>query len=418
MEILLSNQLYAVYAVLLLSFFLLDKPSKLSQKFVLIYLFILLIAYIEALDLKLVVFFFLICSYIYIEYLEEDLYKHLILSKNRYKMLDFVFILFIQNYFLFFLLGLLFQSTYLYEKISSVLPWFLGDILSNFVPIIFFFYTVNRLILCPFELKSYTLIFQDLWRNQVDNTFVPLNLDSYEKIDEKKANILIHLEDRTFLIRKSSYNFLCVDFMNYKLKNLRSNHQYLVQSNDDKINKFFILYATRKSLNVLKKLLTKIKNRKLYYRGFSTLEMQLIRTIGLKTGYDKKIIRKCEELIYSHLFFKGLKIYLLPQYDEVSDDKYKDFILSRYLYLANPLFNKKRYKNILSLYGVKYFTDLTDEQFFLGVLTLSNKLNVDNLNLNYITSNYKTFCHIFSFNEREINRAIDTFIPFKNLKKD
>ena len=47
-----------------------------------------------------------------------------------------------------------------------------------------------------------------------------------------------------------------------------------------------------------------------FKRGYSTPEMQLLRTVGVLRGYDKyKISRKVFEIVYSRIVFSSLKEY-------------------------------------------------------------------------------------------------------------
>ena len=61
---------------------------------------------------------------------------------------------------------------------------------------------------------------------------------------------------------------------------------------------------------------------KMKVRGCSTLEMQLIRNIGIEKGYDKCIIRrKMFEFVYTYIFFNGLRDY----YENTQNSKRREF---------------------------------------------------------------------------------------------
>lgn len=55
-------------------------------------------------------------------------------------------------------------------------------------------------------------------------------------------------------------------------------------------------------------------------RGYSTVPMQLVRSLGIKRGYNYKYRRKIFEILYSRMFFKGIERMLNE--DQVAQRQY------------------------------------------------------------------------------------------------
>ena len=79
----------------------------------------------------------------------------------------------------------------------------------------------------------------------------------------------------------------------YKLKYLINNFKKIIKLS---YRVFVVLVKAIFSKKGLKRYLN---------RGYSTIEMQLIRTYGVVSGYEKTYLRKIYELIYANIFFKS-----------------------------------------------------------------------------------------------------------------
>jgi hypothetical protein len=129
------------------------------------------------------------------------------------------------------------------------------------------------------------------------------------------------------------------------------------------------------SFNLFLRFVSGLKNRniKKLIRGYSTIEMQLVRTLAVTSGYDNSIFqRKIYEWIYSYLFFKSLKKnYIYFKYNNVKE--YKNYLLYLYLKVAPVKINGFKYDNIDKLYGETNYENITKEQFYIYTLGLSNE---------------------------------------------
>ena len=58
--------------------------------------------------------------------------------------------------------------------------------------------------------------------------------------------------------------------------------------------------------------------------------MQLIRTVGLESGYHMKVIRKIFEILYTSTIFNSMNEYYQKNHC-VNNDKFKEYFLSIYV---------------------------------------------------------------------------------------
>ena len=141
------------------------------------------------------------------------------------------------------------------------------------------------------------------------------------------SKILIDREDHSFFERVESYNWISVEFIVYRLRRMYKESEKCTSSNSLLLRKInFILYILKKIIKcivneihrlifITNKVVLHRKNIKSYIRGYSTIEMQLIRTLAVKHGYSSHVFqRKAYEFIYSKIFFSSLKKYYRYHY--------------------------------------------------------------------------------------------------------
>lgn len=154
--------------------------------------------------------------------------------------------------------------------------------------------------------------------------------------------ILSEIEDKSYFERKTTYNFLSREFVKYKINEKRMDYNGKMQKNR---------FSTRR---VMKKINKDFKEG-LVLRGYSTIEMQLIKNIGIKRGFLRKkylITRKIYEVIYTKIFFSGLRTYYESnQYGKI--EYFKKFIVYIYLHNVPTTINGKKYSKLLMHLMVK-----------------------------------------------------------------
>lgn len=115
-------------------------------------------------------------------------------------------------------------------------------------------------------------------------------------------------------------------------------------------------------------------------RGYSTPEMQLIRTIGIERGYDKyKISRKAFEVIYGKIFFASFKEYHRANtYLEL--DHYRHYLLYTYVQTVMTKIKGVRCSPLSSAFINSDIRNWSMEGLFIACLGLSfRRVNDKNL---------------------------------------
>jgi hypothetical protein len=117
--------------------------------------------------------------------------------------------------------------------------------------------------------------------------------------------------------------------------------------------------------------------RGLFSRGYGTIEMQLLRTIGIEYGYQYTVRRKLFELLYADIFFNGYFSYLVRERGDYS--QYRNFIVLKYIENVDVSINGVKYRpragqsTLLQMFGVRSMQSITKEQFFVWCLGLPQR---------------------------------------------
>ena len=129
--------------------------------------------------------------------------------------------------------------------------------------------------------------------------------------------------------------------------------------------------------------------------------MQLIRTIGVKKGYEKLFHRKIYEVIYSKIFFGSYRKYCNDNKYKVKCS-YKEYLIYCYINIADIKINGVRYSNMIKAWNKDRIEDVSLEEFLISILGLSwRKINEDILN------NYSITIKNFDIQEEELKNNIN-----------
>lgn len=279
MEELFSSNLFAIYIIACIAVISYTNFKE-NQRMFLLYLFTYATAFFEVFRISASIILLLLITFIFLEYLTEDTKKLTLVTNIVYKIYDYTFMMFFQ-YYLFWIL-LAFVILHISHYPSSYQALLKG------VSIIPLFWGAHLAISQPFKIKSIT----DMC--QVFEMYPPYQF-KYEREMQKKFELLCAFEDKTYFQRKDSYSCISFEYIKCFLKN----HGF-------------------PKLNFFKKVLAYVSSpqkpyrtgSQLFKRGYSTPEMQLLRTVGILRGYDKyKIQRKIFEILYSKIIFSSLKEY-------------------------------------------------------------------------------------------------------------
>lgn len=308
MELLYENNLFVIF--LIAGFTIFNLKSLLEyQQVILYYLLTFVVILFGTMRILYLLPLSLVALFFYLEYFSSDKEKMNMLIKLRYKIADFLY----QIVFIYHIWGVLICLLMLY--ISHIVESSIVSIVFKCVSILVLFFTINIVNQRKFAVKTFT----EMCKTMDEIIFYDI---SYSNELRKRLDILVAIEDRTYFDRTVSYNFITKQFVKIKL---------LQFSN--------IL----RGMTIKEKLYT-CKNYlqdNIIVRGYSTLEMQLMRNIAVINGWDEcRIRRKIFELIYSNIFLKSLK----ERYKyntKFGMVHYKEFLLYVYCHNVRPKVGKK-----------------------------------------------------------------------------
>ena len=273
----------------------------------------------------------------------EDKFKKQIINNIFEKIIDFVYIMLSQYSLLIFTLSLVVNSDYIISQQNN----YLKVILYIISALLFYLGCKNA------ASENYRICSFDRIKEKIDE------IEKYRNFLQKEEEIcspgcVLSIEDSSFYKRGNRYTF----FNTYYFRNV-----YI-----GKIKNLFMnfLYSNNKTKS-LKKIL----------RGYSTIEMQLLRTLAIEEGYEYIFRRKIFEIIYAKLFWKNLKKYY--KNCGCKTERFKDFIL--YLYLRSaPCLNRGQERRLEEIVGKrKYVESFSKEELFILTLCFSGKIKRKNV---------------------------------------
>lgn len=285
---------------------------KLFQKLVIIYItiFALVVTGINFVNAMILLF----CStFCFLEVLTEDEMKMKIITGIFHKLVDCIYL-----------------SVFQYSILNIIVGCFLYSISVNFSftvshigNIVNYSYIICFIIRCVAILFILFGIKETLSQKYVINTFDEMysiflkypiqNIDFNNKSLKEKMRILCDIEDRYYFERKS-YTFLSPKYMMMVLKDKWKSKEKIGCILNSGKNFFKNVFSVK--------------------RGYSTIQMQLIRSLGIKNGYNCIYRRKIFEIIYSKLFFAGIRKYYESDYVN-GRNHYKEYLLIIYFLQVN-----------------------------------------------------------------------------------
>lgn len=394
LEAVLNGNTFLLYFMGLL-YILINKDFDKNQKIVMIYVFVYSLKLFNIVDLKILLIGLGIVSFLYIEFLSDDNVKNVLLCNIIYKIIDYMYKLIFEYSAAYFCIALFLMSSIIRINLPIIqildLDIHVIDVKINIISILLVIYAINNITSQKFETYSFKYIKEKMDEITVWNTIKRSNIDAL------KLNMLIDVEDKSYFIRKNTYNFFSFEFFNYKIKKLINKLKYIKNDNNS---------LKKKKLSNIN---IKIKNMKKYIRGYSTIEMQIIRTLGIKNGYEDHIFcRKIFEIIYSKIFFSSLRKYMNKIYLDTSCCcTFKEYLLMIYIKIAPIKLNNIKYNNMCKPWNNDDITKISDEQFFISILGLSYRWISSNILFNYSRTISK-----YSLKKGEIRKII------KNLNKE
>lgn len=300
----------------------------------------------------------ILALYIYFEIFCDNV-KRKIMNNFIYKVIDFLYIIFFQYAFLRFLLAILLST-------SFVSSWFKDYIyLIKLLSFIVIFWVCTNI-----SSQNYLIHTFDEIKNKFDK------ISTYREFVVKNKCIkcsdsILQIEDKNYFIRGNKYTLFNTFYLKriFRICNLKKAVKHVRASIRN--TKTII---TPKA--ILLKIVKFVKNIKRIIRGYSTIEMQLMRTIAIKEGYRYTFRRKIFEIIYSKIYFDSLCKYYEICNCDIS--YFKSYLLFIYTSTAKIMVDKNDIlKNIRE--KIKTNRDYTKEELFILTLSFSGKLRRDNV---------------------------------------
>ena len=349
------------------------------QKMAIIYISVYALVILNIIGVKMAVGFLILSLFCFFEIFTADVMKFKILVNPICKIVDFLYISFARYSF-----GRMLIALFLLRINIPGIP-FKQDIIWNMLSVSCMVWALTSILQQKYEIYT----FGEMYRIFAE---FPINhVDFNKKLDEA-CLILTSIEDKVYFERKA-YSFLefryLFGILKRKIADLKG------------IEKVTGIFTAGNSF---------VKNVINESRGYSTLPMQLIRSLGIKRGYNYKYRRKVFELLYARMFFKGIERMLKE--DKVDKrEHFKQYLLYIYFHKVNTFLGDATFSKFLNAFDMQYnkknkkdIYDFSNEGIFIACMGLSKRANyIDPDNVEYyleqvdgLSLNPKVICDMVS----------------------
>lgn len=182
---------------------------------------------------------------------------------------------------------------------------------------------------------------------EILDEFIAINpkVIDWESFDKLPYNILISIEDHSYFIRGSkSYSLLSIGYIKYGWNYVKNMYSKCISMPD--------------AIGYVKRYVAKNN----FKRGYSTLEMQLIKQLSVLSDYEShKIIRKIYELVYIKVILNSIKNF--RGFEDT--DNFKRYLLYIYFDKVSLRVNDVYYRNFYEYIG-EDFSKWDKEKFFIA----------------------------------------------------
>lgn len=318
------------------------------QRMAIIYISVYALTILNIIGVKLAVVLLVISLFCFFEIFTSDEMKFKILINPIYKVVDFVYISFSQYAFGGMCCALLMLRIKLPEPLEQ------QNVVFKILSFLFMVWTLTTTLQQKYVIHTFGEMYKIF-------TWFPINkIDFNEKLDEA-CSILVSIEDRIYFER-NAYSFFSLKYIVRILKNKISTQQ-----------------GNKKIVCVFSAGNRFIRNIFDESRGYSTIPMQLVRSLGIKRGYNYKYRRKIFEILYSRMFFKGIERMLNE--DQVAQKQYfKKYLLYIYFHKVNTFLGDATFSKFLNAFDMKYnkknekdIYDCSNEGIFIACMGLSKR---------------------------------------------
>lgn len=357
METLFSNNIIFVFFFAMLAIYNYSDLKE-YQRMAIIYISIYALTILNIIGVKLAIGLMLLSLVCFLEIFTSDEIKFKILVSPLYKIIDAIYLSFSQYAFGEMICAFILLRIKLPDPIIEQEAVF--KILSLLLVVWALTVTLQQ--------KYIIHTFDDMYKIFID---FPINETKFNKKLNEACHILTSIEDKLYFERKA-YTFLSPKYITAILKN-KIKHK----RGNEKIACIF--WAGN---NFIKNIFDES-------RGYSTIPMQLIRSLGIKSGYNCKYRRKVFEIIYSRMFFQGIKK-MLENNQVAKRDYFKEYLLYIYFHKVNTFLGDATFSKFLNAFDMKYskkndkdIYDCSNEGIFIACMGLSKRagsIRKDNIN--------------------------------------
>lgn len=329
------------------------------QRMAIIYISVYALTALNIIGVKLAVVLLIVSLFCFFEIFTPDETKFKILVNPIYKIIDFIYISFAQYAFGGMCCALLLLRIKLPEILNG------QEVIFKILSFLFMVWTLTATLQQKYVINTFGEMYRIF-------TYFPINkVDFNEKLDEA-CSILISIEDKSYFERKA-YSFFSPKYLLRMLKNKIRGQR-----------------GSRKIVSIFSAGNHFVRNIFNESRGYSTIPMQLIRSIGIKRGYNYKYRRKVFEILFSRMFFKGIERMLNE--DQVAQRQYfKKYLLYIYFHKVNTFLGDATFSKFLNAFDMKYnkrnekdIYDCTNEGIFIACMGLSKRADyITRDNINY-----------------------------------
>lgn len=318
------------------------------QRMAIIYISVYALTVLNIIGVKLAVVLLIISLFCFFEIFTSDETKFKILVNPVYKIVDFIYISFSQYAFGGMCCALLMLRIKLPEILNG------QEVIFKILSFLLMVWTLTATLQQKYVIHTFGEMYRIF-------TYFPINKVNFnEKLDEA-CSILTSIEDKLYFERKA-YSFFYPPYLLRILKNKVNNQR-----------------GSRKIVAIFSAGNCFVRNIFNESRGYSTIPMQLMRSIGIKRGYNYKYRRKIFEIIFSRMFFKGIERMLYE--DQVAQRQYfKKYLLYIYFHKVNTFLGNATFSKFLNAFDMKYnkrnekdIFDCTNEGIFIACMGLSKR---------------------------------------------
>lgn len=329
------------------------------QRMAIIYISVYALAVLNIVGIKMALLLLIVSLFCFFEIFTSDEMKFKILVNPIYKAVDFIYISIFQYSFGGICLALLLLKIKLPETFDK------QNIIFRTLSFLFIVWTLTAILQQKYVIHTFGEMYRVF-------TYFPINKIEFNDKLYEACNILVSIEDKRYFEREA-YSFFSVKYIISLIKGKISSQR-----------------GGKKVIYVLVNGNRFIKNIFDESRGYSTIPMQLVRSLGIKRGYNYKYRRKIFEILYSRMFFKGIE--RMFNEDKVTQRQYfKEYLLYIYFHKVNTFLGDATFSKFLNAFDMKYnrknekdIYDCTNEGIFIACMGLSKRAtNITPENIDY-----------------------------------